>query len=214
MRIFIDQSGSAHYTAVMSPGPSSRPGVFMDRDGCLIEEMGYINHPSRVRMLPRTPAAVARLNRAGIAAVMATNQAGVARGYFSEETLNAVNAEVVRQLDGQGARLDALYVCTHHPTAGEPPFRRACECRKPKPGLLLRAAAELGLDLSRSVMIGDKPSDIAAGQAAGAASVLVLTGYGRGEWEYRRHEWTLKPDHVAEDLFDAVDWALARVAAQ
>jgi len=185
----------------------------MDRDGCLIEEMGYINHPSRVRVLPRTPEAIARLNAAGIAAVMATNQAGIARGYFSSETLAAVNAELERQLGALGARLDALYVCTHHPTAGEPPYRQTCECRKPRPGLLLRAAAELGLDLSRSIMVGDKPSDVEAGQAAGAATVLVLTGYGRGEWEYRRHEWTVKPDHVAEDLFDAVEWAMARIGA-
>ena len=185
----------------------------MDRDGCLIEEMGYINHPSRVRVLPRTPEAIARLNAAGIAAVMATNQAGIARGYFSNETLAAVNAELERQLGALGARLDALYVCTHHPTAGVPPYRETCECRKPKPGLLLRAAAELGLDLSRSIMVGDKPSDVEAGQAAGAATVLVLTGYGRGEWEYRRHEWTVKPDHVAEDLFDAVEWAMARIGA-
>ena len=184
----------------------------MDRDGCLIEERGYINHPSRVHLLPRTPEAVARLNAAGIAAVMATNQAGIARGYFSHETLVAVNAELERQLGARGARLDALYVCTHHPTAGQPPYRETCECRKPKPGLLLRAAAELGLDLSRSIMVGDKPSDIEAGQAAGAATVLVLTGYGRGEWEYRRQEWTVKPDHVAEDLFDAVEWALARIS--
>jgi D-glycero-D-manno-heptose 1,7-bisphosphate phosphatase len=195
----------------MPPATTGRPAVFMDRDGCLIEEAGYINHPSRVRMLPRSPAAVACLNRAGIAAVMATNQAGIARDYFSKETLEAVNAEVERQLDASGARLDALYVCTHHPTAGQPPFRLECECRKPKPGLLLRAAAEMGLDLSRSVMIGDKPSDIGAGQAAGVATVLVLTGYGRGEWEYRRHEWTPGPDHVAEDLFDAVLWALGRL---
>lgn len=187
-----------------------RPAVFMDRDGCLIEEMGYLNHPSRVRILPRTAAAVSRLNAAGVAAIMATNQAGIARGYFSAETLQEVNAEVERQLSQRGARLDALYVCTHHPTAGTPPYRHECDCRKPKPGLLRRAAAELGLDLSRSVMVGDKPSDVAAGQAAGSSGVLVLTGYGRGEWEYLRHEWTVKPDHVAEDLLDAVEWALAR----
>jgi D-glycero-D-manno-heptose 1,7-bisphosphate phosphatase len=195
----------------MSVVQSARPAVFMDRDGCLIEEVGYINHPSRVRMLPRTPAAVARLNQAGVVAVMATNQAGIARGYFSTETLVAVNAEVERQLGIEGARLDAVYVCPHHPTAGEPPYRDDCDCRKPKPGLLLRAAAELGLDLSQSVMIGDKPGDVEAGQAAGTATVLVLTGYGRGEWEYRRQEWTVKPDHVAADLYDAVEWSLARI---
>ena len=190
---------------------AGRPAVFMDRDGCLIEEMGYLNHPSRVRILPRTAAAVSRLNAAGIPALMATNQAGIARGYFSEETLAEINAEVVRQLELEGARLDGLYVCTHHPTAGSPPHRQLCACRKPKPGLLHRAAEELGLDLSRSVMVGDKPSDVEAGQAAGAAGVMVLTGYGRGEWEHHRHAWTVKPDHVAEDLLDAVVWALGRL---
>ena len=198
----------------MPQAHSGRPAVFMDRDGCLIEEVGYLNHPSRVRVLPRTAAAVARLNAAGIPALMATNQAGIARGYFSAETLTEFNTEVVRPLAAEGARLDGLYVCTHHPTAGGPPYRQLCECRKPKPGLLHRAAEELGLDLSRSVMVGDKPSDVEAGQAAGGAGVLVLTGYGRGEWEYLRHAWTVKPDHIAEDLLDAVEWALARLESE
>ena len=198
----------------MPQAHSGRPAVFMDRDGCLIEEVGYLNHPSRVRVLPRTAAAVARLNAAGIPALMATNQAGIARGYFSAETLAEINAEVVRQLESEGARLDGLYVCTHHPTAGHPPYRQLCACRKPKPGLLHRAAGELGLDLSRSVMVGDKPSDVEAGQAAGGAGVLVLTGYGRGEYEYLRHAWTVKPDHIAEDLLDAVEWALARLESE
>jgi D-glycero-D-manno-heptose 1,7-bisphosphate phosphatase len=191
-----------------------RPAVFMDRDGCLIEEMGYLNHPCRVRVLPRTAAAVSRLNAAGILAIMATNQAGIARGYFSAETLREVNAEIERQLLREGARLDAMYVCTHHPTAGAPPYRLECECRKPKPGLLQLAAAEHDLDLTRSVMVGDKPSGVAAGQAAVAAGVLVLTRYGRGEWEYLRHEWAVKPDHIAEDLLDAVEWALRRLEAE
>jgi len=187
-----------------------RSAVFMDRDGCLTEEAGYINHPARIRLLSRAAEAIRRLNRAGVAAVMVTNQAGIAKGYFSEEVLHAVNAEMVRQLGARQARLDGLYVCMHHPDEGEPPYRAACDCRKPRPGLLRRAAAELGLDLGSSVMIGDKASDIASGHAAGTTSVLVLTGYGRGEWEHRRQLWDVKPDHVAEDLLDAVDWALAR----
>ena len=189
-----------------------RPAVFMDRDGCLTEEVGYVNHPSRIRLLPRTAAAVRRLNQAGIAAVMVTNQAGVARGYFSEETLHAANRRVVSELEAGGARLDGLYVCMHHPREGQPPYRADCDCRKPRPGLLTRAAADLGLDLRASVMVGDKLSDVAAGQATGAAGVLVLTGYGRGEWEYRPPGGEIKPDHVADDLFDAVDWAIARIA--
>jgi D-glycero-D-manno-heptose 1,7-bisphosphate phosphatase len=190
----------------------ARAAVFMDRDGCLTEEVGYVNHPSRIRLLPRTAEAVGRLNRAGIAAVMVTNQTGIARGYFTEETLHAANARMCLELEARGARLDGVYVCVHHPSEGQPPYRADCDCRKPRPGLLQRAAAELGLDLRASVMVGDKFSDVAAGQAVGAAGVLVLTGYGRGEWEYARHGQDVKPDHVAEDLLDAVEWALGRAA--
>jgi D-glycero-D-manno-heptose 1,7-bisphosphate phosphatase len=188
---------------------AGRPAVFIDRDGCLTDEVGYVNHVSRIRLLPRTALALRRLNEAGIPAVMVTNQAGIARGYFSEDVLHAVHAEMARQLAAQGARLDGLYVCTHHPHEGAPPYRAVCDCRKPKPGLLQRAARELDLDLAASAMIGDRISDVAVGQAVGAAGVLVLTGYGRGEWEHQRHEWTVKPDHVAEDLLDAVEWVLA-----
>jgi len=187
-----------------------RPAVFMDRDGCLTEEVGYVNHPSRIRLLPRSAEAVRRLNQAGIAAVMVTNQAGVARGYFSEDTLHAANERMRGELDAGGARLDGLYVCMHHPREGQPPYRANCDCRKPRPGLLTRAASELGLDLRASVMVGDKLSDVAAGQSVGAAGVLVLTGYGRGEWELRPPAHEIEPDHVAVDLLDAVDWALGR----
>jgi D-glycero-D-manno-heptose 1,7-bisphosphate phosphatase len=98
----------------------------------------------------------------------------------------------------------------HHPTEGEPPYRVRCECRKPRPGLLILAERELGVDLAASVMIGDKLSDVVAGQAAGAAGVLVLSGYGRGEWEHRGLGSGIKPDHVAADVLEAVDWALDR----
>lgn len=188
----------------------SRPAVFLDRDGTLTEEVGYVNHPRRLRLLPRSARAIRRLNEAGIAAIVATNQAGVARGYFSEEVLQAVNATLVAQLKDEGAHLDAIYVCPHHPTEGEPPYRLDCDCRKPKPGLLHRAAADHGLDLTRSTLVGDRPSDLVAARAVGAAAVLVLTGYGLGEWEYRRARFPLEPDHVAPDLLDAVEWVLAR----
>lgn len=188
----------------------SRPAVFIDRDGTLTEEVGYVNHPRRLRLLPRSAEAIRRLNVAGIAAVVVTNQAGVARGYFSEEVLQAVNATLVAQLKEEGAHLDGLYVCVHHPTEGAPPYRADCDCRKPRPGLLHRAAADHGLDLGRSVLVGDRPSDLVAARTVGAAGVLVLTGYGRGEWEYRRATFAVAPDHVAEDLLDAVDWAVAR----
>jgi D-glycero-D-manno-heptose 1,7-bisphosphate phosphatase len=180
----------------------------MDRDGTLTEEVGYVNHPNRLRLLPRSAAAVRRLNAAGIAVVVVTNQAGIARGYFSPEVLAAVNAAMVSQLKDEGAHVDGVYVCPHHPTEGEPPYRLVCDCRKPRPGLLLRAAAELGLDLERSILVGDKGSDLVAARAVGARAVLVLTGYGLGEWEYRRTALPAQPDHVAEDLLGAADWVI------
>jgi D-glycero-D-manno-heptose 1,7-bisphosphate phosphatase len=189
---------------------TSRPAVFIDRDGTLTDEVGYVNHPSRLRLLPRSAEAIRRLNAAGVPAIVVTNQAGIARGYFTEEVLTVVNERLVAQLAEAGARLDGVYVCPHHPTEGEPPYRARCECRKPRPGLLRRAAKDLGLDLARSAMIGDKPSDLVPAREVGAAGVLVLTGYGRGEWEYRRQHFEVKPDHVADDLLDAVEWVLGR----
>src|SRR5262249_13485087 len=182
--------------------------VFMDRDGTLTEEVGHANHPSRLRVLPRSAEAIRRLNAAGIAAVVVTNQAGIARGYFSAEVLAAVNAALVAQLKDEGAHLDGIYVCPHHPTEGEPPYRLGCDCRTPNPGLLLRAAADLGLDLGRAALVGDKGSDLVAARAVGARAVLVLTGYGLGEWESRRDALPVPPDHVADDLLGAADWAL------
>jgi D-glycero-D-manno-heptose 1,7-bisphosphate phosphatase len=186
-----------------------RPAVFIDRDGTLTEEVGYVNHPSRLRLLPRSAEAVRRLNGAGIAAVVATNQAGIARGYFSEDVMHAVHERLVGELKDAGAHLDGLYVCPHHPSEGAPPFRTDCDCRKPKPGLLVRAARELDLDLSDSAMVGDKASDLLVAPAVGASAILVLTGYGQGEWEYRRQHFSVTPDHVAADLLDAVEWWIA-----
>lgn len=190
-----------------------RRALFIDRDGTLSEEMGYINHPSRLRLLPRSGAAIRRLNEAGIAAVVATNQAGIARGYFSQDVLDAVHEALVEQLKAEGAHLDGIYVCVHHPTEGVAPYRADCQCRKPRPGLLVSAATDLDLDLARSVVVGDKASDLAVARAVGARAVLVKTGYGLGEWEYRRRHFTVAPDHVAEDLLDAVDWMIAGTTA-
>ena len=207
--IFLEESARRAYTSDVV----ARPAVFIDRDGTLTEEVGYVNHPRRIRLLPRSAEAIRRLNAAGIAAIVATNQAGLARGYFSAEVLQAANDEMLRQLKEAGARLDGVYVCTHHPTEGAPPYRIECECRKPKAGLLQRAARELGIDLTASAMIGDRASDLECGRAAGARAVLVLTGYGLGDWEYQRHAFRVPPDHVAEDLLDAVEWVLTRRAA-
>jgi D-glycero-D-manno-heptose 1,7-bisphosphate phosphatase len=136
--------------------------------------------------------------------VVVTNQAGVARGYFPESLIHEVHAAVARDMEAGGARLDGIYFCPHHPTAGEPPYRQECECRKPRPGLLHRAADHLGIDLARSFVIGDRLGDLELAWSVGATAVLVRTGYGRGEMEYHAAAWPRQPDIVADHLLEAV----------
>ncbi len=156
-----------------------REAVFLDRDGTLIEEVHYLSAPEQVRLIPGAAEAVRRLNAAGVLVVVVTNQAGVAREYFPESRVAEVHAHLSALLAERGAHIDAYYYCPHHPTEGIGAYRVACECRKPKPGLLLTAACELDIDLSRSWMIGDKPCDAEAGTAAGCRAVPVRTGYGQ-----------------------------------
>jgi D-glycero-D-manno-heptose 1,7-bisphosphate phosphatase len=187
-----------------------RRAIFIDRDGTLCEEVGYVNHVDRVRLLPNSAAAIRKANDAGYQTVVVTNQAGVARGYFAESLVDLVHDRVRLMLAESGARLDGIYYCPHHPEVGAPAYRRVCDCRKPSPGMLLRARDEMGIDLPSSYMIGDSVRDIEAGRRVSATTILVLTGYGRGELEYQSHGWTVRPDHVADDLQEAVDWILAR----
>jgi len=181
-----------------------RRAVFIDRDGTISEEVGYVNHVSRYRVFPFAAEAVRALNDAGWLAVLVTNQAGVARGYFREELIGQVHGLLAAELERGGARLDAVYYCPHHPTVGEPPYRLDCDCRKPKPGLILRAAEELGLDPARCWMVGDRYSDTELARNAGVRSAFVLTGYGRGELEHQSQAWRHRPDLVAENLLEAV----------
>jgi len=182
----------------------------MDRDGTVCEEVGYVNHPERLRLLPRSAEAIRRANEASFQTVVVTNQAGVARGYFAESLVEETHDRLREMLAAEGARLDGIYYCPHHPEVGAPAYRKVCECRKPRPGMLLRAQAEMGIDLAASYMVGDSVRDVEAGRRAGATTVLVLTGYGKGELEYQSHGWSHAPDHVASDLLDAVAWILAR----
>jgi len=176
-------------------------GVFLDRDGTINEEMGYINHLSRFVLLPRTGAAIKRLNDAGVKVVVVTNQSGAARGYFPSSLVEEVHAHLQNLLAAVGARLDGIYTCLHSPQDG-------CACRKPKPGLLLQAAQELNLDLSRSYLVGDRHMDIQTGARAGVKGILVLTGYGRGEYELFAPAWDVRPAHIAADLMDAAAWII------
>jgi D-glycero-D-manno-heptose 1,7-bisphosphate phosphatase len=153
----------------------TRRTIFMDRDGTLCEEVGYVNHISRCRMMPGSVEAVRMINRAGFLAIVATNQAGVARGYFEESLVEQVHSRIRAWIQEAGGHLDAFYYCPHHPHEGEAPYRADCDCRKPRPGMLRRAATEHGIDLATSYMIGDSLADIGAGAAAGVPTIHVLT---------------------------------------
>lgn len=190
----------------------TRKAVFMDRDGTVCEEVGYVNHVDRLRLLPRSAEAIRRCNEAGFQTVVVTNQAGVARGYFREDMVDQVHDRLRELLAASGARLDGIYYCPHHPSEGPGPYRSLCECRKPKPGMLHRARDEMGIDLTSSYMVGDSSRDVEAARNAGVTPLLVLTGYGRGEWEHQREKWIHRPAHVGEDLLDAVGWILEREA--
>lgn len=188
-----------------------KQAVFLDRDGTINEQMGYINHISRFHLLPGVADAIGRLNAQRIPVVVVTNQSGLARGYFPEELLTAVHEKMHLQLAAHGAHVDGIYICPHHPEAKEERYRLACSCRKPGTGLLEQAAEEMGLDLSRSFMVGDRWSDLRCGIRAGATPVLVLTGYGRGDQQYIGPGEKAQPACVAEDLCAAVEWILTQI---
>jgi D-glycero-D-manno-heptose 1,7-bisphosphate phosphatase len=186
-----------------------RRAVFIDRDGTISEEVGYVNHPSRFRLFPFAAEAVRLLNDNDWLAILVTNQAGVARGYFSEDMVGEVHARLKEQIESQGARLDAIYYCAHHPTIGNAPYRIDCNCRKPKPGLIRCAMKEFDIDLSQSWVIGDRYVDVELARNAGAHSALVMTGYGRDEWEHQRNRWQTEPELVVEDVLAAAKEIIA-----
>jgi D-glycero-D-manno-heptose 1,7-bisphosphate phosphatase len=179
----------------------SQPAVFLDRDGTINEQMGYINHLSRFRLLPQAVPAIRRLNEAGVKVVVVTNQSGAARGYFPPALVDEIHALLQKILAAGGAHLDGIYACLHGPADG-------CACRKPRPALLEQAARDLDLDLGRSYLVGDRYNDIETAANAGAKGILVLTGYGQGEYDYLRAAQPVQPVHVAGDLLEAVEWIL------
>jgi D-glycero-D-manno-heptose 1,7-bisphosphate phosphatase len=175
--------------------------VFLDRDGTINEEMGYINHLDRFVLLPRTTQAIRKLNDAGLKVVVITNQSGAARGYFPATLVEEVHRRLQELLAHEGARLDAIYTCLHGPDAG-------CPCRKPRPGLLLQGAQDLNLDLSRSYLVGDRYKDMETAANAGAKGILVLTGYGLGEFEHFHESAPARPVHVAANLLEAAEFII------
>ena len=195
----------------MSPAKSHTmsPAIFLDRDGTICEEVGYLGDPDRLRLLPGSARAIRLINESPYRAVVVTNQAGVARGLFPESRILEVNDRLRELLALEDARVDGLYYCPHHPDHGEPPYRARCGCRKPETGMIDQAASEMTLHLPGSYLIGDKRVDVQCAQAAGMKGVLVRTGYGAEELE-NREAWTCDPPHIiADDLLAAVERILA-----
>ncbi len=181
------------------------PAVFLDRDGVLIAEVEYLSNVSQVRLVPGAAAAVLRLNAAGRPVVVVTNQSGVARGYFPESRVTEVHRHISALLLAEcGAVIDHFDFSPFHPTDGVGEYRRDTDCRKPKPGMLLRSAAALGLDLSNSWMVGDRRSDLEAGAAAGCRTILVRTGYG-SVCDVTAPDDALKLAAVVPSVVEAVD---------
>ena len=177
--------------------------MFIDRDGTLNEDIGYVSTPEELVLFPWAAQAVRRINEAGLFAIVITNQSGIARGLYTEETLGAIHSRMIDELAREGARVDAIYYCPHHPEVGDLQYRLSCECRKPRTGLLVKAAREHNIDLARSFVVGDKASDIKLAENAGARGALVFTGYGRDTFAHP-DRWPCAPEIAAENLLEAV----------
>jgi D,D-heptose 1,7-bisphosphate phosphatase len=210
-----------------------RAAVFLDRDGTINEEVGYLDRMEKLQLIPGAAEAIRLINASGMKTVVVTNQSGVARGIFDEAFVAQVHARLGEMLREEGASLDGIYYCSHHPTEGRGDYLRVCECRKPAPGLLLRAVAELHIDPARSYMVGDTLKDIEAGCRAGVQGILVRTGYGEeaaaelgpdekplknGDMMPHRvpiekggvqgETGIVRPVHIAGDLLAGVQWIL------
>lgn len=186
----------------------SKPAVFLDRDGTINEQRGYINHISRFVLLPRTAEAVRLLNEHGFLAIIVTNQSGVARGYFPIELVNEVHEHLKELLRKEGAYVDGIFFCPHYHRGEVGEYTIECNCRKPRPGLIEKARKNLDIDMAGSYLIGDRVSDIELAKRCNLKGVLVKTGYGKGDLEYVFPNSRAKPLHVAKDLLAAVRWII------
>lgn len=172
-----------------------REAVFLDRDGTINEEVGYVTDISRFRFMPGVFEAISSLNRAGYLVVIVTNQSAVGRGFMSEDTLRQIHKWMVTQIESHGGKVDAVYYCPHTP-------QDKCNCRKPNPGLMEKAQRDFNIDLTKSFIIGDKESDIVLGRAIGCRTVLIrTTGV-----ESNGGTLNLEPDRAEKSLLDAVTW--------
>lgn len=185
-----------------------KSAVFIDRDGTLIVDAEYLSDPDKLELFEESAAALKKLNEANILAIIVTNQSGVARGYFDENNVHLLNHKLSDELNKQNARLDAVYYCPHHKNGTIEKYKKECDCRKPKTGLIKQAQNDFKeINLNKSYVIGDKASDIELAKNAGCKSILVKTGYGKQvlKGSYQKY---IEPDFIAENMKDAVDWIL------
>jgi D-glycero-D-manno-heptose 1,7-bisphosphate phosphatase len=187
-----------------------RPAVFIDRDGTINEQRGYINHISRFALLPGVGKAISLLNMNDHIVVVTSNQSGVARGYFPIQLVKDIHDVMVLELKKYKAYVDRIYFCPHHPDGIVPEYSRQCSCRKPNIGLIKQAQDELDIDMETSYVIGDRLVDIEFSHNANLPGILVLTGYGKGEVQYSMPHKGITPAYVAENLLRAVQWILKR----
>jgi histidinol-phosphate phosphatase family protein len=186
---------------------SKKQAFFIDRDGVINQEVNHLSSADQLELIPGVGRAISKINKAGILVVVITNQPVVARGELTEEGLRIVHNKMETLLGHDGAYVDAIYYCPHHPDKGFDgeisELKKECECRKPLPGLIIKAAKELNISLSESWLVGDSTSDILSAKHAGVRSILVRTGYAGRDGKY-----VCTPDYVAYDLEDAVDWSM------
>ncbi|MDI6726916.1 MAG: D-glycero-beta-D-manno-heptose 1,7-bisphosphate 7-phosphatase [Smithellaceae bacterium] len=182
-------------------GTSRYPAVFLDRDGTINEEVGYLDRLDKLKLLPNVPEAVRLINEMGFKAIVVTNQSGVARGLYEESLVDEVHRQIGDALKETGAVIDGFYYCPHHPEEGRLPYRKVCSCRKPEAGMLFQAAREFNVDLGKSYMIGDTARDMEAAAAAGVKGILVKTGYGLDNLD-----GPVAPVYLADDILAAVRW--------
>ncbi|MDZ4835340.1 MAG: HAD family hydrolase [Candidatus Melainabacteria bacterium] len=188
--------------------PSQKPVVFLDRDGTLNVESGYIRDLNDLQLIDGAADAVRKLNSSGIAAVLITNQTGAARGYYSEDHIRNLNAKLVKLLKDQQAFLDDVYYCPHLPDGTVEQYTQTCDCRKPAPGLVEQAYNEHPeLDRTRSFVVGDKATDVELASNCGAKSILVETGYGK-QVQAGEYQWKVTPDYQTDSIVEAVEWIL------
>ena len=194
-----------------STASTQKAAVFLDRDGTIIEEVGYLDNIAQLKLIPGAARAIGLFNKAGIPVIMITNQSGVARGYFSESLVQNLHQRLLEILAAESAYLDAIYYCPHHPTAGKPPYRRKCNCRKPNPGMVEQAIEDLHLGKRRFFVVGDKNVDMELAGRTGAEGILVLTGHGREEKKQPAGTGKKQPAYIATDLLQAAEWILSQL---